>query len=89
MWSDLRKGVFHTHTIYQLQQFITSDPKELLPRNLVSNENQDKCTDGENFRPVWHLNAKLWSSNFKELDVCGRPLFANPVYCVAIVCLFS
>jgi len=23
MWPDMRKGVFHTHPIYQLQQFIT------------------------------------------------------------------
>ena len=26
-----------------------------------------------------YLNTKLWSSKFIELDVCGRPLFANPV----------
>ena len=25
------------------------------------------------------LNTKLWSSKFIELDVCGRPLFANLV----------
>jgi len=25
------------------------------------------------------LITKLWSSKLRELDVCGRPLFANPV----------
>ena len=28
---------------------------------------------------VSFLNTKLWSSKFIELDVCGRPLFTNPV----------
>ena len=38
MWSDLRKGVFHTHPICQLWQLITSDWKELLPWNLDSGD---------------------------------------------------
>ena len=25
------------------------------------------------------ISGKLWSPKFIELDVCGRPLFANPV----------
>ena len=35
--------------------------------------------DGEHFRLVSFLNTKLWCSKFIELDVCGRPHFANPV----------
>ena len=26
-----------------------------------------------------YLNIKLWSLKVRKLDVCGRPLFANPV----------
>ena len=35
--------------------------------------------DGEKFRLLCYLNTELWSTKFIELDVCGRPLFANPV----------
>jgi len=34
---------------------------------------------GGSFSSIYHLIAKLWSSKFRELDACGRPLFANPV----------
>ena len=47
--------------------------------NLVSSTYQHNLMDGENFRLICYLNTKLWSSKFIELDVCGRPLFANPV----------
>ena len=33
----------------------------------------------ENFRFVYALQSTLKSSKVMELDVCGRPLFANPV----------
>jgi len=33
--------------------------------------------DVENFRFVYALQPKLKSSKFMELDVCGRPHFAN------------
>ena len=42
----------------------------------VVSTNIRRLIDGENFRFVSFLNTKLWSS---KLDVCGRPLFANPV----------
>ena len=32
--------------------------------------------NGEKFRFICYLNTKLWSQIY---DVCGRPLFANPV----------
>ena len=47
--------------------------------NLVSTENQHSLVVGESFRLICFLNTELWSSEFIELDVCGRPLFANPV----------
>ena len=79
MWPDLRKGVFRTHTIYQLWQSIPSDWKQLSSWNLESSEYQHRLIDVEYFRFVCALNPKLHSSKFIELDVCGRPLFANPV----------
>ena len=36
-------------------------------------------TAGTSFSFVCLLIMKLWSSKFIQLDVCGRPLFANPV----------
>ena len=51
----------------------------LLTRNLVRSAHQHQLMDGDNFKFVSFLNTKLWSSKFTELDVCGRPLFANPV----------
>ena len=79
MWPDLRKGVFHTHPICQLWQLITSDWKELLPWILGSGEHHYSWIHGELFRLICYLNTELWSPTFTELDVCGRPLFANPV----------
>ena len=33
----------------------------------------------QNFKLVSSLSTKVWSFKFIELDVCGRPFFANPV----------
>jgi len=38
-----------------------------------------RLNHGENFRFVCVLKLKLQSFKFIELDVCGRPLFVNPV----------
>ena len=78
MWLDLWKGVFHTHPIYQLWWFITLDWYKLLTWNLVSSKCQHSLMAGRNFSSIFYSTAKLWSSKFRELDVCGRPLFANP-----------
>ena len=43
--------------------------------------------DGESFRIMCFLNTELWSSEFIELDVCGRPLFTNLVTNTA--CIYS
>ena len=51
----------------------------LLTCNLVSSEHQHRLMDREIVSFVSFLNMKLSSSKFIELDVCGRPLFANPV----------
>ena len=46
--------------------------------------------DGKNFVLIkyniylCYLNTKLWFSKFTEMDVCGRPLFANPVTYVVL-----
>ena len=79
MQLDLRKGVFHTHPIYQLLKIITSDWEKLLPSNSVNIDYNHRLIDRENFKLVSSLITKLWVSKFIELDVCGRPLFANPV----------
>ena len=79
LWPDLRKGAFHTHPIHQIWQSITSDWKQPFPWNLNSSEYQHRSIDVENFSFVCALKPKLQSSKFIELDVCGRPLFANPV----------
>ena len=65
--------------ICQLWQLITSDWKELLPWYLGSGEHHYNWIHGEMFRLICYLNTELWSPTFTELDVCGRPLFANPV----------
>ena len=43
---------------------------------------------GKHFSFVCILITNLWSSKFKELDVCRRPLFANTVtYKIELVAL--
>jgi len=79
MWPDLRKGVFHTHPVYQLWWFITLDWYKLLTWNLVRSTCQHTLMTRGSFSSIFHSIPKLWSSKFGELDVCGRPLFANPV----------
>ena len=75
----VKKGLPHTHPICQLWQLITSDWKELLPWYLGSGGHHYSWIHGEIFRLICYLNTELWSPTFTELDVCGRPLFANPV----------
>ena len=76
MWPDLRKGVFHTHPIYQLWQFATSDCYKPLMWNLISRKHQHSFIAGKSFNFIRLLIAKLRLLN---LDVCGRPPFANLV----------
>jgi len=85
MWPDLRKGVFHTHSFYQLRRFVTSDWQKLLTWNLVSGKHQHRLMTGESFRFICLLITKLWSLKFNKLDVCGRPLFTNPVIFVDVL----
>ena len=84
MWPDLRKGVFHTHPIYQIWRFLTLDWYKLLTWNFVRSKCQHSLMTGGSFSSICHLIAKLWSPKFRELDACGRPLFANPVTYVAL-----
>jgi len=79
LWPDLRKGVFHTHPIYQLRRFITLDWYKLLTWNLVSTKCQHGLMIGGSFSSICHSKTKLWHSKCRELDVCGRLLFANSV----------
>ena len=72
-------SIFHTHPIYQIWQSITSDWKQPFPWNLNRSENQHRVIDVENFSIVGALKPKLQSSEFIEMDVWGRSLFANPV----------
>jgi len=61
LWPDLRKGVFHTHPIYRLWQFITSDWKQSLHWKLDISEFQHRLIDTEslqfvcNLKPSWIL----------------------------------
>jgi len=88
MWLDLQKGVFHTHPFYQLRWFVTSDWQKLLTWNLVSRKHQHRLMTGASFRFICLLITKLWSLKFNKLDVCGRPLFANPVTnCKCLLCV--
>ena len=41
------------------------------------------------FQLLCHLIIKLWSSKFIELNVFGRPLFANPVTFVRLIVIWS
>ena len=88
MWPDLQKGVFHKHPIYQLWQSITSDWKQPFPWNLNNSEYQHRLIDVENFSFVCALKPKLQYTKFIELDVCGRPIFANSVTCYAVIELY-
>ena len=51
----------------------------LLALHLLNRKHKHRWIAGESFRFVCILIAKLWSCNFIELDVCGRPLLANLV----------
>ena len=51
----------------------------ILLGNLDSDGYQHRLIDEKIVRLVSFLNTKVWSFKFIELDVCGRPLFANPV----------
>ena len=50
MWSDLQKRVFHTHSIYQLWQFIISDCNKLLIWNFISMKYRHSLMTGEKFQ---------------------------------------
>ena len=52
---------------------------KVLPSNLVNIVYIHRLIDRQNCKLVAFLITKLWVSKFIELDVCGRPLFANPV----------
>ena len=47
--------------------------------NLVGGEHKHSLRDGQIFKALCLLIMELWFSKFIELNVCGIPLFANPV----------
>ena len=51
----------------------------LLTWNLASSECQHSLVDGANCRVICFFITEIWFSKFIELDVCGRPIYANPV----------
>ena len=53
--------------------------KTAIPLKLDSSEWQHRLIDAGNFMFAYALKPKLQSSNFIELGVYGRLLFANPV----------
>ena len=44
---------------------------------------------GERFSLICHSIANLRFSKIRELDVCGRPLFANPVTIIPVYQLYN
>ena len=73
------KRVFHTHPICKLPQLITLDVYKLRAYKLYSLEHQHSVRTGESAKLLSYLNTMLSSFKVRKLDVCGRPLFANPV----------
>ena len=69
------KGVHLPHT-----SNLTTHNFSFEMANLVSIEHQHSLVDGESFRLICFVNTELWSSEFIEFDVCGKPpFFSNPV----------
>ena len=66
---------YFTHPIYQHWQFITLDWYKLLTWNLISRKCQHSLITGGSFSSICHLIAELWSSKFRELDVCEEDPF--------------
>ena len=65
--TDLQKGVFHTHPIYELWQFMTTD------WHLDSSEHQHRLMDEKKFKFVFVLNTKLRSYN----QMCVKDPFSQ------------
>ena len=79
LWLDLWKGVFHTHPIIQIWRPITYCSSKIEAWNfhhffiLVST----RCT--ENCKFIAFTHRKLLIVEVDKFNVCGRPLFTNPV----------
>jgi len=69
-----KRGLPHTSSLSTLT-ILNFRLKQTLPRNLDSSEYQHSLRKFQ----LCSLKHKLQSSKFIELDVCGRPLFANAV----------
>ena len=79
MWPDLRKGVFHTHAILETWKTVTWLSNNKWSWNFFQPFSYVGTFCWPNFKSVACANLKLWIVKVGKLDVCGRPLFANPV----------
>jgi len=79
MWPDLRKGVFHTHPILWTWKPITLWSRKIQAWNFLHLLTYDCNQCWPNLKAIPLPNLMFWFSKVGKLDVCGRPLFANPV----------
>jgi len=79
MWPDLRKGVFHTHPVLWVWKTITGLSKMIWSWNFLQPLSYVSASCWSNFKLIAFTNWRLWIIKVSNLDVCGRPLFANPV----------
>jgi len=79
LWPDLRKGVFHTHAILVTWKTVTWLSNNKWSWNFFQPLSYVGTFCWPNFKSVACANLKLWIVKVGKLDVCGRPLFANPV----------
>ena len=79
MWPDLRKGVFHTHPIVQNWKIINLLSNDIWSWNFLQPLTYVGTFCLPNFKSIALSNLTLRIVKVGKLDVCGRPLFANPV----------
>ena len=82
------KGVFYTHPILQAWRTVSKDIQTWNFLHLLTYVGTHCCP---NFKAMAVFNVKLWVVKVSKVDVCGRPLFANPVifclHCMHIILL--
>ena len=79
LWLDLWKRVFHTHPISWTCRTITLLSNDVWYWNFLQPLTFVGVSCLPNFKSIAFTNLKLEIVKVNKLDVCWRPLFANPV----------
>ena len=79
------KGVFHTHPIFWLWRTITWCSSKIQSWNFHNLLHYVGALNRAICRSIALTHVKLWIVEAWKSDVCGRPLFANPVTYIRMV----